>query len=418
MADVGSVIIATRTLIPDAAQVLPSPSGFTSAQAAIVPTLPAGSYLVSATLFTGSSSTATWGETLPTALANVTVDGTHGIQVTGALPVGAVKLRVYFGIGAIGQYQDFTSLPAVISTPGTAGVPPATVNRAYLPDSDGSFVSAASVYAWLNEAMDKATDIAGGILDVTGAPTIVGAGMYRLQGNWIKLTDGYFDGYQIYGGNRNDVFRRSPVSAIPGLNVRVTLAPQTTIELYPQPNRTAAVLSTTQTITASATSVTFSTTSGSLFSANGFALLGGNTASGGEIVAFYGSSGTLLNMARGLGGTQPQAWNSGTQVNELNLVFGGARRAVKHVVGDAAKTLLLPPGWESLLPRYMEARYRQVEHEWQEAANLMKTFEAEIRTQQAAYKQLSGPSQISDNYYAGVIGDTVGTGLGGRWYIP
>src|SRR5215472_4809526 len=150
MADVGSILLAARSLIPDAAQVLPAPSGLSSSQFVAVPTLPAGTYLVSVTLFTGSSSTSFWGETTVTALNTVVVDAGHGLQVTGSLPVGAQKIRIYYGIGAINQFQDFTALPAQVSTPGTAGVPP-TVNRAYLPDTDGTFVGAQTIYGWLNE---------------------------------------------------------------------------------------------------------------------------------------------------------------------------------------------------------------------------------------------------------------------------
>lgn len=418
MADVGQILLASRSLIPDAAQVLPAPSGLTSAQLALPPTLPAGSYTVQVTQFTGSSAASTWGETTATVLSSVTVDGAHGIQVTGALPVGVVKLRVYYGIGAVNQFQDFTSLPAQITTPGNAGVPP-VVNRAYLPDTDGSFVGAQTIYQWLNEGLDKATDVTGGILDVSGQPTIVGASSYTFLNNWIKVTDMYFDGFLIYGGNRKDVFRRSPNASIPGIDVRVTLTPKTIVELYPQPNRTAASMNLSGNITATATSLTFTTVSGSLLSNLGLAMIGGNTATP-EIVQYSANANgtTLSNLIRGLGGTQPQAWSVPTQISELNLSFGGARRAVKHVVGDAAKTILIPPGWESLLPRYIESRAREAEHEWKVASDLLKSFTEEVKAQQSAYKQLSGPCQIQDDYFGGASnGPWYGQGLGGRWAL-
>src|SRR5262249_16096277 len=124
MADVGSIILASRSLIPDAAQGLPAPAGLTSSQFAATPTLAAGTYLVSVTLVTGSSSPSLWRETTSLSLGTVVVDGTHGLQVTGTLPVGVQKVRVYYGVTAINQFQDFTTLPAQVSTPGTAGTPP------------------------------------------------------------------------------------------------------------------------------------------------------------------------------------------------------------------------------------------------------------------------------------------------------
>lgn len=415
MALVGDIIVASRVIAPDAPQVLPAPTGFTSSQGVVaLLTLPAGSYSVSATILT------LWGESTPTSLSAVTVDATHGIQIAGALPVGATKLRVYYGIGSVGQYQDVTAFPTTIVAPGIAGVPP-TTNRAYLPDTDGGYASAFTLYQWLNEGLDKATDISGGILDYTGVFTVNGQPLYTLINKWIKLTTGCFDGYLIFGGDKRSIFRRSPINAISAINVNVTQAPNSIVEIYPQPNRTAAVLTTTGgTLSATGSSVTFGVSSGSLLTTFGMALLGGNTASGGELVYYSNNANgtTLSNLVRGLGGTQPQPWVAGTQVNELNLWFAGYRRAVKHAPGDASKTILIPPGWESLLPRYIEARYRQSEHEWKVASDLMASFEKEIKAQQSAYKQLSGPVQIPDDYYSGIVNDTWGSGAGGKWLVP
>lgn len=415
MALVGDIIVASRVIAPDAPQVLPAPSGFTAAQGVVaLLTLPAGSYSVSATILT------LWGESTPTSLSPVTVDATHGILISGALPVGASKLRVYYGIGSVGQYQDVTTFPTTIVASGIAGVPP-TTNRAYLPDTDGGYASAYTLYQWLNEGLDKATDISGGILDYTGVFTVNAQPLYTLTNKWIKLTTGCFDGYLIFGGDKRSIFRRSPISAISAINVNVTQAPNSIVEIYPQPNRTAAVLTTATVpnITPTSTSVNYTVSSGSLLTTFGMALLGGNTSSGGELVYYSNSSaGVLQNLIRGLGGTQPQTWANGTQVNELNLWFAGYRRAVKHAPGDASKTILIPPGWESLLPRYIEARYRQSEHEWKVASDLMASFEKEIKAQQSAYKQLSGPVQIPDDYYSGIVNDTWGSGAGGKWLVP
>src|SRR5262249_3921390 len=166
-------------------------------------------------------------------------------------------------------------------------------------------------------------------------------------------------------------------------------------------------------------SLTFTVASGTLLTNFGLALLGSNTSTP-EVVAYSANTSgtTLSNLVRGLGGTQPQTWPNGTQIAELNIAFGGGRRAVKHAVGDAAKTILVPPGWESLLPRYIEARAREAEHEWKVSADLLKSFEAEIKQQQSAYKQLTGPCQIVDDYYGGAVDDFFGQGLGGRWAIP
>lgn len=395
MALVGDVIINARELFPDRPATLAAPSGFTAAQFGATPTLAAGTYVTSVTLFTN------WGETTATATANVVVDGTHGIQVSGTLPVGATKLRVYYGITTVNQYQDFTATPAQIIAAGIAGVPPATAggtptNRAYLPDSDGAFVSAATVYRWYNQGLDEAADISGGIQDRTGIASVVGVALYQIPiVGWKKITNIWYDGYDVFSGNKRDIFRRNVTSAYSVLGVTVTLTPNSVLEAFPQPQRTAGTTTLNASLNTTATSVAINAPANFVLPFGVASIVQGTNT---EIVMYSSLSGNVMSgMQRGLGGSIPTAFTSGAAVTELNFMLDGYRRAVPANVGDSLKTIQVPPAWVSVLPLFILSKFRKAEKEFKEADALMKEFTEKIKTEAAATKQLTGPIQIGSS---------------------
>lgn len=367
-----------------------------------VPTLPAGTYQVSATYFTQ------WGETLATALNPVVVDATHGINVTlpnSAIPAGVTKIRIYYGIGSVNQYQDFTSIGFPvgqnITAVGTAGVPPATAggpatNRAYLPDTDGSFVSAATIYRWFNQALDEASDISGGIQDRTGVGSLVGVALYQIPTvGWKKITNVWYDGYDVFSGSKRDVFRRNVTTAYSTLSVAVTLTPNTVIEAFPQPQRTSGSCTTTASLSTTGTSVAINPPTNFVLPFGVASLAQGSAF---EIVMYSSLSGNVMSgMTRGLGGTVPQAFTAGATATELNFMIDGYRRAVPVAVGDSTKTMQVPPSWGSLLPIFLLAKFRKAEKEFKEADSLMKEFTEKIKMEAMSTKQLSGPVQIGSS---------------------
>jgi len=54
-------------------------------------------------------------------------------------------------------------------------------NRAYLPDSDGSFVGASDVFSWLNQALRQMVINLGGIPDISGVAWPTGAAWAALN---------------------------------------------------------------------------------------------------------------------------------------------------------------------------------------------------------------------------------------------
>lgn len=395
MALVGDVIVNARELMPDRAPVVAPPSGFTSAQFGASPTLAAGTYLVSAS-FVNS-----WGETTAVALANVAVDGAHGIQVTGTLPVGVTKLRVYYGIAAVNQFQDFTALPAQIIAAGTAGVPTGTaggtaINRCYLPDGDGAYIPAATIYRWFNQALDEAVNISGGIQDRTGVGSVVGQALYQLPViGWVKITNVWYDGYDVFSGSKRDIFRRNVTSAYSVLSVAVTLTPNTVIEAFPQPQRTSGVLVSTGSLSSTASSVGYSVTTNFVLP---FGVAQITQGSASEIVMYASlSNNTISGLTRGLGGTIPQAFTTGATITELNFMIDGYRRAVPVAVGQSTNVLQVPPAWVPLLPMFILSKFRQAEKEFREAKDLMQEFQTKVKAEAMATKPLSGPVQIGSS---------------------
>lgn len=147
---VGDPIIAMRALGPDPCGVLPPPVGATVTAAA-------GGGLFAATWYVVLTYLTPWGESsrsreIPVVLAG----GNLAFQVTiPNLAPGATAVRAYFGIqtGLEAQYQQqdvSTIAPGAqvqftVSAWGAGAIPPQK-SSAYLPDSDGGYVSAAIAY--------------------------------------------------------------------------------------------------------------------------------------------------------------------------------------------------------------------------------------------------------------------------------
>lgn len=416
MALVGDVIVAARTLLADVPQTLAAPTNAMTYTAPVT----AGATLPAATYFLRHSLTTNWGETLVTTGAEQTqaIVAGQGLQVAlpagYSFPVAAASMRVYFGLSS-GTYYQYVDIPTTNAFPyvitsfaAAVGSSGPVINRAYLPDTDGSFIGISALYGWLNEALDRASDSSGGIRDYSGIQTTQGQPLYVLTGKWIKIMNLFFDGYEVAPTGQSNVFYRNATSGYVGVQLTVTLAPQTMIECFPQPNRTGGSFTTTGALSATGTSVGF--TGSNFVLPFGLALVGGT-----EIVSYQSLSGNVMSgLVRGMGGTQPTAFASGTTITELNVRILGQRRATTYTVGSANTLMRVPPGWETLLPIYIQSRYYDTERDYKASAEKRQQFEMAMKTMQAASHQLSGPVQINpDRGY----NETYGGGLGGGWLI-
>lgn len=337
-----------------------------------------------------------WGESASLAVGTYTVIGSNmALVFAGSCSYTATKIRVYFSVingAALEQYFELvlnnqgTFVVTVGGTPTGFTAPPLRTS-AWNPDTDGTSVSAASMYRWLNDGLETAAQTSDGIRDTTGVPSTISVAQYQLVGQWKRIDNGFYRGYPMIQGKKQQVFRHSPVRGLSGLIAMNTAAERQIFELWTQPDTTAGKGTLTGAITSTDTILNF-TPGGSNFELGfGMALLGtypptvpsALTGTGScELVYFSGMGpGTqLLAMTRGLGGTQPQAWPIGTTVQEANIFLTGLRLPARYSVGQANLVLSLPPAWVDAIRVYLLYRFRDAEQDRASAEKLLKEFNA------------------------------------------
>jgi len=410
---VGDIIVAARALMPDLPRTLPAPTGLAAAVIAFPgSTLPAGTYTC---IFTWTNQ---WGETTATlAVTGLVVGANQGIQVTApafATNPAATGCRAYFTLTGqpYVQYQASTVLPFTISSPGLPGTPPVR-NTSFYPDSDGNFISAYTLYDWLNDGLTVASYICKGIPDVSGIQMVSGQGFYTMPGIWDKLENCWYDGYPVAFDSRSGAFYRNVLSGITFIGILQTNSDRMILELQPQPSRSGGSTTLSAGITATQTTIPLTSTAA-------LGLFLGMMQVGTEIIS-YGSlsGGNAVGCARGLGGTQQQAWTINTTVNELNFRFGGLRlnQQIQYIPGNSGITLQVPPAWKPALVDYLVGKFREAEQNNQGSGESLKKFTAFLKDYSRGTKQTAGPRQV------GGVGTGAGDGYpsashGGRLIIP
>jgi hypothetical protein len=289
------------------------------------------------------------------------------------------------------------------------------------------------MFRWLNEGLNILSRKVGGIQDATGCRTVVGQPHYRLTQRWIRLTNIWFDGWELFKGRRADIFYRNAITAIGALSVTLRQAETSLVEVFPQPNRTGGASLTTSFIGPSDTSFTVDTAVSWLLPF-GLARLSqpatNVTAGGSEEIIAYASAraGTFTGVIRSLGGTYAKGiyepagtgnvgvgWPIGSLVEELNLRIAGYRMANTYLPGMANVPLYLPDGWADVLPVYLEAKALSTQGDKGGAERAMKLFTSMGQELASANKPpLQGPIQIGAN----PTNEIYNPGLGGGWYLP
>ena len=376
--------------------VLPVPGAeITISQIAIANTLPSGSYFCKAAYRTA------WGETTPSAeVGPITVDATHGIQITGTLPLGVTEVTLYIGLSAGNENFVFSNatLPFVVnSIAGGYGDVPSVRNTAFMPDSDGRAISAFAVYRWINDGLeDGAAVCGGGLPDVSGVSSVSGQGIYTLTGNWWRADKAWYDGYPMSIAGTDTIFRKNLVTGNYAMSFVVShVDERVIIEAWPQPSRTSGVVNVTPALTATTTGAIATTAGATPFVLPmGLVLLSDGTNSE---IAYYSQiiSPTSLTLAvRGLGGTIARSFAAGTcTATELNIFFHGLRIPPKYRLGQSAATLNTPPGWKSALDHYLLHRFKTAERDMQGAKSEYEQFKQIIQAS-PMNKPVGGPRQI------------------------
>ena len=410
---VGDIIIGLRDQAPDTCLTGNAPV----LSAAIPVTSTGGTLSPGNTYYVVVTSANQWGETTSSGEIAVAIGGgQNAIQFTYQRQFASTIVRVYIG-GVSGVYTAYVPLaptPATQIVLGTTlnGAPP-TVNRAYLPDTDGGFVSSYTVYRWLNEALGTLARVTNGIQDSCGIASVSGQRRYVAPGQWLRFDQCFYDGWELDLGNKAETFRNRNLTANISISLMVDAQSDTTrIELYWTPSRTSGGTTTT-------TALASGDSNGNINAPGGWLLQDGFAQVGQEILSYSAqTSNQLQNIIRGWSGTQvPSSLALGASVNELNIELTGYRMPYVYTVGQSASTLGVPPGWEPFLKMYMLGLFRDAEQERQEAKDLMDQATKGLEAWVKSNKPVAGPRQARMYGDSGIRGLVPG-GLTGGIIIP
>ena len=432
MALVGDITLALRELAPDPCKSLAAPA---SVKGTAIPI--AGGLFSTGTLWIKVTQLTQWGESNPSAEQAITIGSGSNLTVTGQCSRLAVFINVYFTQLAAGLEDAYIQFAVsaqstfnftLNSTDMIVPAIPPTKSSAYLPDSDGTSMSASLVYRWMEDGLKLAGQLTDGIRDITGVPSTQGVAQYNLIGLWKKIDNQFFDGYPFAAGTKGQIFRHSPVTGLTGVGTLNAFTDRQVIEVWPQANRTAGQGTLTNALTATATTVNYTAGPSSFVLGFGMALIGQyppqyplskTGANSCELIYYSNYEGNVFsNVTRGMGGSLPQAWPAGTNVQELNLYFSGLRFPTTYKLGMAALTTGLPPAWEDLIRTYLLYRFRDAETDRTQASDLLKEFNAKCSAL-SGNRIVFGPRQVSIGGTGGV--EVVGGGFGspfGRIILP
>jgi hypothetical protein len=413
---VGDIILAIREAITDLPQVLPPPN-LVSVTAVPGGNFSPATYFIVATVFTP------WGESaasvelsVTTTFVNNAIQIAFGPGALGLTPLSATKVRIYVGTiaGQEGAYVDvgLVSPQTIIALSDTQN-PPQT-SSAYLPDTSGDAVSAATMFRWLNDALKLASTVCGGLLDYSGIGSVSGQPQYIVPGQWKKISSLWYDGYPLDMDDAGNYFRRNAITASVLSSVALSLfTDRMMFEVWPQPSRTAAQ-------TTLAAPFNIGDTQAVLTSVAGFLLTNGFVKIGNEICSYSGIVGsTLKNLIRALSGTVAASVNTGLPVSELNMFWQGWRMyAPTFAPGSSMQSIPVPVGWETMLPMYGLARMKLAEQNVAEYEKLKGMFVKDLSEWFRTNKVVVGPKQVPGGWQAADSLETWGQGTGGGFVIP
>jgi len=399
---IGDIIVAARELFNDPPQVQPAPTLVSVASTTTaLGTLSAGSYYVVITFVNQ------WGETVASNELPVTVGaGQNDLIITyGTIAWTGSQINVYIGGSSGGealQYQVtgvITNPFSINGTVGMAAAPPPT-SSAYLPDTDGSYVKASTIFRWLTDGLRQGSRLAGGLPDYSGFPSIINFPTYQVVGEWVKMTNAWYDGYPVSFDNTTSFYKRNQVtSSVLGSWALSFYNGRLGVEMWPQPARTATLTAVSAPMGVTDIGVQVTSTAGFLLPTYGMVQVGT------EIMGYNGINGNILTgLTRALGGTFAQAWPINTPVNELNCFFQGRRVYANPLTpGVSAQPLYIPAGWDGTLITFLMSKYYETEKDGQMQQSKFKEFKDDIQGWLRTNRQLIGPRQAGSRDYQFIV---------------
>lgn len=394
---VGDPIVTMRGAGPDPCGVLPPPSAITPT-AATGGSLPVGTYYLKFTYLTP------WGETAPSSPEqNIPIGANGKINCSVAsLSPGATAIRAYFGHGTPGgqsQFVEISTFGAIpgtafnfsISAAGSASLPPSK-SSAYLPDSDGNYVSAALAFRWFNLAMKKMVVQLGGIRDISGVAWPSQAAWQVLSERWTEIETIWWSGWYQWVGRQEYTWLQNPVQGVPGYATHWANAGKDIIGLWPQPGSGPG--STTLTAPLGIGDQTLNIANAGALQFPGLVQVDTEM----MLISAPNQAGNqALGVVRGVSGSQAVAHLTGATVNQLITMFTGSRLAPEFAPGAAYTPLALPAGWDVPVPIFMLARFREKEQKTQDAKSLDQDFVMAVESLRTSKDAIPKDAQVGSS---------------------
>lgn len=375
---IGDVILQARETVPDMPQTM-LPPALVSLTAVTV----GGGSVQPNTYYIVLTNLNQWGESLISGEVSVVVGGGHNaitVTYTGAAGnIGTYNVYIGFTPGAQDRFFQFASQVTgtftitMDSATATPGAPP-NRNTAWLPDTDGGFISSAAIYRWLNAGLEMIARGTGGFQDYSAVGSTINQPLYEIPATWNSITSIWYDGYWMQGGDPGYFWRRNSITSQVLSSAHVShQSGRTILEVYPQPARTAQ-------ITTLASGMAATDTVANLTSCQ-FVLPFGFCSIGSEIVSYATINGNqVTGLIRGLGGTSAIAHAPAETVVECNIAWMGKRQSSqKYATGQSTVMLPVTSGWDQLLVQYMAGRAKIVEHDFQSMQAFNQDMEKAVK---------------------------------------
>lgn len=408
MIRVGDVISRFRAVAPDPCGVLPAPLAPTLSQIA------GGSLPTGSNIYVVQTWQTPWGETEPSPEEIISLGGGNAtLVIANTVVPGATKMGVYFGpkAGFEAFYVEYDLVAAnigagqtaTISIPSLAAVGgkiAPTINRAYLMDSDGGYVSASLAFSWLNKALSKMVVDLGGIRDLSGIAWPAGNAWAILQNRWTEIENAWWGGWYQQIGRQEYTWLVNPVSSIPGYVTSWSNAGQDVMGAWPQPAQGPATTNLLMAmgitdLVANVDAITVG--SPPSFQLPGLIQIDDEIMLASTTSNPVGSSQNISGILRGQAGTVATTHQVGAPVTQLIMLFTGTRLAPQFYPGSAYALLQLPAGWDAPLDKYLLARYKEKEQEIQEAQLLDQSFQADIEVLRSSRDAVPKNRAIGDS---------------------
>lgn len=237
-----------------------------------------------------------------------------------------------------------------------------------LPDADGSFLRASTLYRWLTAGVRELTRRANWVVqDWTAAPQVTRQQIISFDHRWTNLDGCFANQYRLMHLDELHTIYPSQAVAQPLWFSWHHRSDHLELSLWPAPDRTDPAVPLMASINQVATQIELSTTAG--FLPFGFARIDK------ELVQYSHLSTTparLLTVRRGVAGTVAVNHFAGVPVQHLGVWIRGWRMPID--VTEARHCVELPFAFQHPLEVFVLAKAKEAEQDRQGAASLMQEF--------------------------------------------